>query len=333
MRPKWVDWERGSSGLEAVACSKVGRETSAPGWVRTVLLKNPDNDRIWAEARATYYEYGRTRQRFRSDRSDAELRGRLERLRDRYTELEQALGVTPEMADFAGREAVLSVPDLRAASLLSSPSYCRYPRVERSGLAAGFLSTAGRVRLLISILCLLAAGGVLLLIGNQNLGFYRVPSSSMEPTLQPDDHLLAYTASRYDRGEVVVVRDPDAADGYLVKRLVGLPGDVVSVREGSLIVNGVRIAEPYVKEPITYKLVPVTIRAGEVFLLGDNRNQSHDGHIWKRGVSATTIMGAVRHIYSPRSRIGTQVTFRDAFTAVEDSPLARSAAREDASAL
>jgi len=172
------------------------------------------------------------------------------------------------------------------------------------------------VRLAVSVPVFVVVLVVGFLIVNQDLGFYRVPTSSMEPTLRPDDYLVAYASATYARGQVVVVRDPEDPAAYLVKRIVGLPGDVVAVRNGSLILNDSLVNEPYLQEKMDYTMTPTRVRPGEVFLLGDNRNQSHDSHIWKRGLPSDGIVGAVRRIYAPRSRIGTRISYADVFSGI-----------------
>ena len=84
------------------------------------------------------------------------------------------------------------------------------------------------------------------------------------------------------------------------------------------------IASPQ-HERMSYELNPVRVHSGEVFLLGDNRNSSYDSHIWKRddshiwkrGVPIEAIMGSVRTIYSPRSRMQTRISYTNVFAHVE----------------
>lgn len=109
----------------------------------------------------------------------------------------------------------------------------------------------------------------------------RVATHSMEPTLGPGEHVLASTLDRLDghwqRGDVVAFRRP-GDDRLLVKRIVGLGGDTVAIRDGRLVVNGERVAEPYA-DPARIDSVfygPVRVPAGEVLVLGDNRRSSQD---------------------------------------------------------
>jgi signal peptidase I len=155
---------------------------------------------------------------------------------------------------------------------------------------------------------------------------YRIPSSSMEPTLhcaRPaaacearfSDRVLAnrfiYHFRDPKRGEIIVFETPPAArlrcgaGGTFVKRLIGLPGETVSERDGIVYIDGHRLEEPYIKperrdhEPPRSWQVP----AGEYFFMGDNRSQSCDSRVWG-SVPRTNIIGEVFFVYWPPNRIG-----------------------------
>ncbi len=179
-----------------------------------------------------------------------------------------------------------------------------------------FGGNSGRVRLAVSLVALVLSFGTLALILSNRLGFYVVPSASMEPTLHPNDRIVAVASTAHERGQVVVVRDPVNREGFLVKRIVGMPGDRVEVFSKRLVVNGLPVNEPYLREPIDYQLPPTTLPEGEVFLLGDNRNESEDSHVWKHGVPVTDIVGVVRYIYSPGDRRGVRVSYPEVFRGI-----------------
>lgn len=181
---------------------------------------------------------------------------------------------------------------------------------------ASIRESGGWVRPVVSLGLLAVAGGALALIASQRISFYVVPTSSMEPTLMPNDRIIALKTTEYERGDVVVVRDPQDPKSYLVKRIVAMPGDKVHVFEGTLFVNDQVVNEPYLSEPIDYALPPITVRDGNVFLLGDNRNESDDGHLWRRGVPLDSVMGSVRYIYEPASRRGGGLAQPEAFARV-----------------
>jgi len=155
---------------------------------------------------------------------------------------------------------------------------------------------------------------------------YRIPSSSMEPTLhcaKPaafcearfSDRVLAnrfvYHYRKPKRGEIIVFQTPPAAKlrcgsgGTFVKRLIGLPGETVSERDGIVYIDGQRLEEPYIQpqrrdhEPPRSWKVPV----GKYFFMGDNRSQSCDSRVWG-AVPRANLIGEVFFVYWPPNRLG-----------------------------
>jgi len=121
---------------------------------------------------------------------------------------------------------------------------------------------------------------------------YYVPSGSMHYTLLENDRLLANKLSyRYGsmrRGDIIVFRAPSYVTGGkrqdFVKRLMGLPGDKLQVKEGHLFVSDRPLDEPYLAEQyIGYRWGPVTVPPDRVVVMGDNRNNSNDSHAWTDG--------------------------------------------------
>ncbi len=118
------------------------------------------------------------------------------------------------------------------------------------------------------------------------VGAYYVPTGSMKPTIGIGDRLLGckflYWFTEPDAGDIVVFEPPEQAHtdvSRFVKRIVAVEGDLVEVRDGALHVNGTRIKEPYATTAF-YRLSPTEIPEGHLFVLGDNRNNSADGHVW-----------------------------------------------------
>jgi len=118
------------------------------------------------------------------------------------------------------------------------------------------------------------------------VGAYVVPTGSMKPTIGIGDRLLGckflYWFTEPDAGDIVVFEPPAAAHTDVprfVKRIVAVEGDVIEVKDGALYVNGQRIEEPYASHP-RYRLPQVKVPDGSLFVLGDNRNNSADGHVW-----------------------------------------------------
>jgi signal peptidase I len=145
----------------------------------------------------------------------------------------------------------------------------------------------------------------LYLFGYRGMRFFLVPSGSMEPTLLREDYIVTLKEPVYQRGDVVVLHDPEGEGDYIVKRVVGLGGDVIRVFGGALYVNGEYVSEPYVLEPADYDLKPVRVAEGHAFFLGDSRNNSDDSHLWKeQSQPLGAIVGKVRFIYFPYARFG-----------------------------
>jgi signal peptidase I len=107
-----------------------------------------------------------------------------------------------------------------------------------------------------------------------------IPSSSMFPTLHVDDAVFYVRTSHVGRGDVVCFLYPLDESKTYVKRLIGLPGDEVEVKEGKVWVNGVVIAEDYILEKPTYTIAKQIVPADSYFVLGDNRNNSDDSSVW-----------------------------------------------------
>ncbi len=115
------------------------------------------------------------------------------------------------------------------------------------------------------------------------VGRVQVESISMMDTIKPSVLLMvskfAYRDDAYSRGDVIVFHYPNnPADDY-IKRVIGLPGDVVEVQNGGVYVNGIIVNEPYIKESPMYTGTWV-VPEGTLFVLGDNRNHSSDSHEW-----------------------------------------------------
>ena len=137
-----------------------------------------------------------------------------------------------------------------------------------------------------------------------------VPTGSMLPTIQLQDRLvvdkISYRFSEVKRGDVVVFHPPSSVDQSgtdWVKRVIGLPGDKVEIRDGKVFINDKELTEPYELQKPNYSYGPIVVAEGSYFVLGDNRNDSLDSHYW--GVlQKQNIFGKVLIRYWPLNRFG-----------------------------
>ena len=148
----------------------------------------------------------------------------------------------------------------------------------------------------------------------------RVENVSMLPTLHQGEFLLvnklAYRIGPMARGDIVIFHH-DAKEDY-IKRLIGLPGDRIEVKDKKVTVNGQLLTEPYIAAAPSYSGV-WEVPAGSVFVLGDNRNSSSDSHSWGF-VTLDKLIGKALVVYWPVQNI--QVLSHPDITAQAASPQA-----------
>lgn len=131
---------------------------------------------------------------------------------------------------------------------------------------------------------------------------YRVVGQSMEPTLVQDERLivskLSYRLHEPQRGDIIVFRDPNDSGRNLIKRIIGLPGEVVEIRNGLVYINGQQLDEPYLVEYSAGSEPQTPTPDGYYYVMGDNRNNSSDSRSW--GVlAADNIIGKAAFTYWP----------------------------------
>jgi signal peptidase I len=155
--------------------------------------------------------------------------------------------------------------------------------------------------------CLFAALLSLVIITFVVQAFY-IPSGSMEPTLMVDDRILVakfmYRFEPVHRGDVIVFRYPLNPQRDFVKRVIGLPGDRVQLKDGVVHLDGTVLSEKgYTIKPDFGNYGPVTVPASQYFVLGDNRNNSEDSRFFGY-VPRGNVIGKAIFIYWPLPRIG-----------------------------
>jgi signal peptidase I len=139
-----------------------------------------------------------------------------------------------------------------------------------------------------------------------------IPSGSMLPTLQINDRLIidkiSYDFTNPQRGDLVVfnptqtLKQQNFHDAF-IKRVIGLPGDKVEVKNGKVYVNNLPLKENYLKAKPNYQLDSVTVPPNSYLVLGDNRNNSYDSHYWGF-VPRKNIIGRAIFRFWPFNRFG-----------------------------
>lgn len=134
----------------------------------------------------------------------------------------------------------------------------------------------------------------------------RVEGNSMEPSLHDGEFVvvnrLAYRWSPPQRGDIIVFYAPPDPSRRFIKRIIGLPGDSVRVSGGQVYVNQVEISEPYILSPPRYS-GSWTVGKNELFVLGDNRNNSDDSTSWGM-LPMNMVIGKAVLVYWPYNDVG-----------------------------
>ncbi|MCJ7855470.1 signal peptidase I [Lachnospiraceae bacterium NSJ-143] len=131
-----------------------------------------------------------------------------------------------------------------------------------------------------------------------------VPTGSMENTIMPGDRIIAlrltYYFSEPQRGDIVVFKYPDDESTLYVKRVIGLPGETVEVKDGKVYINGADkpLNDDFVKDEPVGDYGPYEVPEDCYFMMGDNRNNSLDSRFWvNKYVQKNKILGKVYFKY------------------------------------
>ena len=139
-----------------------------------------------------------------------------------------------------------------------------------------------------------------------------IPSESMEDTIMTGDRIfgnrLSYLVSEPERGDIIIFKYPDDEKQLFIKRVIGLPGDMVDIRIGKVYINNSEIPldEPYLPESMIGGYGPYEVPEGNYFVMGDNRNRSKDSRLWdNKYVRKDQIEGKATFRYFPFNTMGT----------------------------
>lgn len=136
--------------------------------------------------------------------------------------------------------------------------------------------------------------------------FY-IPSGSMEPTLGVGDKIIVNKLGSYfkrpERGQVIVFKYPLDPSQDFVKRVIGMPGETIEIKDSTVYINGSPLEEEYLPEDLVYgDFGPVTVPENAYFMLGDNRDNSQDSRVWGP-LPEDLIIGRAIVIFWPLDRI------------------------------
>lgn len=152
-------------------------------------------------------------------------------------------------------------------------------------------------------------GFVLVFINTFLMSIAQVSGASMEPQFSDrDDVLIWHRMPAVNRGDIVVVQDPDRRNTYIVKRVIGLPNESLEIRSGGVYIEGVLLEEDYVSMGVATschltEFCKVTLASDEYYLLGDNRVNSNDSR--RMGLfTEDDFLGEVFFILRPFNRLG-----------------------------
>ena len=158
------------------------------------------------------------------------------------------------------------------------------------------------------VAAIVAAVLIALAIDNFVIVNAQIPSGSMENTIMTGDRVIgnrfAYSFSDPQRFDIIIFRYPDDESQLFIKRIIGLPGETVEIRDGKIYLNGSDepLEDVQTKETMVGSLGPYTVPENSYFVMGDNRNDSKDSRYWTNTfVTRDEILGKAIFRYWPIS--------------------------------
>jgi len=171
----------------------------------------------------------------------------------------------------------------KAQEPFSEPSVETLAQLESTATDSQTRPARGGLRLLREITETIVLTVVIFVVINFVTGRFRIEGPSMQPNLNEGQYLiinkLVYRFGSPARGDIIVFHHPRNPSRDLIKRIIGLPGETVEVRQGQVYVDDTALMEPYVLNRGRYS-VRYELGADEFFVLGDNRPNSDDSHNW-----------------------------------------------------
>jgi signal peptidase I len=205
-----------------------------------------------------------------------------------------------EKAPGAWRDDIVAAPEPFVPYAVTGPATEAIPVPAGRG-RSGYATFAREFVQTIALTALIFVG-IRLLVQN-----FRIEGRSMEPTLHSGEYLLVSKLSYIGpadpgRGDIIVFQAWNQ-DKDFIKRVVGIPGDTIEVRDGCVRVNGNCLDEPYLDQPTTEAIQPITLGDNEYYVMGDNRGNSSDSRAYGP-LPADRIIGKAWVTYWPPGDIG-----------------------------
>lgn len=139
------------------------------------------------------------------------------------------------------------------------------------------------------------------------LMFNVIPSSSMESTIMTGDFVIGtrFDAKDIERYDIMVFNAPDEPESYFIKRVIGLPGETIEVRDGKVYADGVELDESFIKEAMDASGDGTYVVPEECyFMMGDNRNNSSDSRFWnEKYVPLENFVSKAKLVICPKPKL------------------------------